>query len=48
MIVAPILSLLCFHMLNDYNHFSLGALIYSENGFKDIGNSYYFRYGLSF
>ncbi|NEW61425.1 hypothetical protein GSY74_09030 [Sulfurovum sp. bin170] len=36
------------YTLNDYNSFSLGALIYRGNGFKDIGNSYYFRYGLSF
>jgi hypothetical protein len=36
------------YTLNDYNTFSLGALLYHGDIFEGFGESYYFRYGLSF
>jgi len=36
------------YTLDDYNTFSLGALLYRGDTFEGLGNSYYFRYGLSF
>ncbi len=36
------------YTLNDYNTFSLGALLYHGDIFEGFGKSYYFRYGLSF
>ena len=36
------------YTLDDYNSFSLGALLYRGDTLGEVGDSYYFRYGLSF
>lgn len=36
------------YTFDDYNTFSLGALLYRGDTFDEVGDSYYFRYGFSF
>ncbi|MBU1667318.1 hypothetical protein KKC13_02800 [bacterium] len=45
---AHFLSSSLTYTLDDYNTFSLGALLYRGDTFERLGESYYFRYGLSF
>ncbi|MCH9739220.1 MAG: hypothetical protein K0U38_00040 [Epsilonproteobacteria bacterium] len=45
---AHFLSSNLTYTLDDYNTFSVGALLYRGDIFNGLGDSYYFRYGLSF